>query len=97
MDEQIKAKIKQRRFQMMVHSYIYYELDDNIISDAKWAEWAHELEDLQNNHPEESKDVKEYYKDFIGWDGSSGAFLKFDDRIKKTAKRLLDYRDKKGV
>jgi ribonucleotide reductase beta subunit family protein with ferritin-like domain len=92
MDEQIKAKIKQRRFQMMVHSYIYYELDDNIISDAKWAEWAHELEDLQNKYPEESKAVKEYYKDFKGWDGSSGAFLKFDDRIKKTAQRLLNYR-----
>lgn len=97
MDEQIKAKIKQRRRQMMVHSYIYYELDDNIISDAKWAEWAHELADLQNKYPEESKAVKEYYKMFKDWDGSSGAFLKYDTAIKRTAERLLNYRDKKGV
>ena len=49
----IKEKIRQRRRQMLVHSYIYYELDDNIVSDAQWAKWAKELEQLQKNYPKE--------------------------------------------
>lgn len=88
MDDKIKAKIRQRRRQMLVHSYIYYELDQNIISDQKWAEWAHELADLQKKYPKESKAV-EYFNMFSAWDGSSGAFLRYDDNIKAVARRLL--------
>ena len=50
-DEQIKEKIKQRRTQMLVHSCIYYELNDNIVPDSVWQKWADELRDLQNEHP----------------------------------------------
>lgn len=85
----IKEKIKQRRRQMLVHSYIYYELNQNIVSDHKWAEWAKELAQLQKDYPEESKAVEEY-EQFKDWDGSSGAFLKFGDDIKTVAKILLD-------
>lgn len=88
----IKEKIRQRRRQMLVHSYIYYELNDNIISDAKWAEWAKELEQLQKNYPKESEEV-EYYDDFKDWDGSSGAFLNFGENIKTVAKILLEQKN----
>ena len=84
----IKERIKQRRRQMLVHSYIYYELNDNIVSDSQWAKWAKELQELQQKYPEESKDV-EYYDDFKDWDGSSGAFLNFGENIKTVAKILL--------
>ena len=87
----IEEKIKQRRRQMLVHSYIYYELDQNIVSDTKWAEWAKELEKLQHDYPDESKRV-EFYDMFQDWDGSSGAFLNFGENIKTVAKILLDYR-----
>ena len=52
--EQLKIAelILQRRLQMLVHSYIYYELNDNIISDNTWSKWAVELADLQNKYPE---------------------------------------------
>ena len=74
---------------MLVHSYIYYELNTNIIDDATWSKWAIELRDLQNSHPEESKQVK-YYEDFKDWDGSSGAFLNYNrPNIIITANRLL--------
>lgn len=33
----IAELILQRRLQMLVHSYIYYELNDNIISDSTWS------------------------------------------------------------
>ena len=71
---EIAETIQQRRYQMLIHSCIYYELDDNIISDKKWDEWARELRDLQNKYPDISARVTlyEYFKD---WDASTGAFL----------------------
>jgi len=84
----IEEKIKQRRLQMLVHSYIYYELDKNIIDDATWDKWAMELVKLQKENPLASKNV-EYYEQFKEWDGSSGAFLKFDVQTKQRAERLL--------
>lgn len=91
----IKEKIRQRRRQMLVHSYIYYELDDNIVSDAQWAKWAKELEQLQRDYPKESAEVEEY-EQFKDWDESSGAFLIFNDDIKKVAKILLDNQEVKS-
>ena len=70
----IASKIKQRRLQMLIHSYLYYELNTNIVSDATWMKWAQELAELQNKYPEISE-VVEYSSDFKDWDGSTGAFL----------------------
>lgn len=84
----IEERIRQRRRQMLVHSYIYYELNDSIISDATWSKWAKELAQLQKDYPEESKRVEEY-EQFKDWDGSSGAFLNFGENIKTVAKILL--------
>ena len=73
-DLQIAEKIQQRRYQMLIHSCLYYHLNNNIISDKQWDAWARELRDLQNQYPEISKQVTlyEYFKD---WDASTGAFL----------------------
>lgn len=87
----IREKIRQRRRQMLVHSYIYYELNDNIIPDSKWAEWAKELVQLQQDYPKESEE-EEFYDMFRDWDGSSGAFLNFGENIKTVAKILLNKR-----
>lgn len=56
----IKDLIKRRRLQMLVHSYIYYKLNDNIISNATFDMWAEELIDLQEKYPEISKEVELY-------------------------------------
>ena len=53
----IAEKIQQRRLQMLVHSCIYYEMDQNIITDKKWDEWARELVRLQHDYPDISKQV----------------------------------------
>lgn len=83
----IAERIKQRRRQMLVHSYLYYEMNVNIVSDAKWSQWAMELVQLQKDYPKEASEV-EYAEMFADWDGSSGAFLKFGDDIKSCAERL---------
>lgn len=87
----IEEKIQQRRLQMLVHSYIYYELDDNIIPDSKWSQWAMELVDLQKKYPKESKKVQ-YYDVFKDFDGSSGFDLPYNDtKIIAIAHKLLSY------
>lgn len=88
----VKEKIRQRRRQMLVHSYIYYELNENIVSDAQWTKWAKELEQLQKDYPKESAEVEEY-EQFKDWDGSSGAFLNFGENIKTVAKILLEQKN----
>ena len=81
---------------MLVHSYIYYELNDNIISDSQWSKWAKELQELQQKYPKESAEVEEYNQ-FKDWDGSSGAFLKFGENIKTVAKILLNNRKTSNI
>ena len=70
----IKEQIQRRRLQLLIHSYIYYELNNNIISDTTWDKWAKELVKLQQQYPEESKQVK-YYELFKDFDGNTGYHL----------------------
>ena len=85
----IAEKIQQRRLQMLVHSYIYYRMDDNIVTDHQWSAWAVELAELQNKYPDIEKQIP-LRKGFEDWDGSSGAFLPLDEpRIKTKARKLL--------
>lgn len=88
MKTDIAELIHRRREQMLVHSYIYYKLNDNIIDDFTWSKWAMELQELQKDYPEISKQVADYEL-FKHWDGSTGAFLKFSTRVKNKAKYLL--------
>ena len=72
----------------MIHSIIYYEMDNNIISDAEWSKRAMELVELQREHPSVSTVFDEAFKDF---DGSTGFHLRryADDRARGKAKYLL--------
>ena len=91
----IAEKIQQRRLQMLVHSYIYYRMDDNIVTDHKWSAWATELADLQNKYPDIEKQVP-FRKGFEDWDGSSGAFLPLNEPwIKTKARKLLGLPEEK--
>ena len=90
-DKQLKIaeKIQQRRLQLLIHSCIYYELDQNFITDKKWDEWARELVKLQKDNPEISEKVI-WYDAFKDWDASTGAFLPLKDKwIINKAKNLL--------
>lgn len=93
MNNKAYTKIQQRRLQLLVHSYIYYVLNDNIVSDSTWNSWSNELVLLQKKYPKTSKKVP-YYKQFKDWDGSTGAFLTYDSKIANTAQYLLSIRYK---
>ena len=92
--EEIAALIDRRRRQIIVHSVIYYKMDDNIISDSQWSEWAKELDELQRQYPEIAMTCV-FAKDFRDFDPSTGYNLPLDDpwAINK-AHHLLNYRDK---
>ena len=64
--------INRLRRQMVVHSYIYYRLDQILISDDEWQERAERLAKLQEEHG-----TKHGYLDkvFEFWDGTTGMHL----------------------
>lgn len=88
-DNPIAALIQRKRYQMLVHSLLYYELDINLISDHQWQDWAQELVQLQQEHSDIASKVifADAFKDF---DGSTGFNLPYtDEQIVKIAGRLL--------
>lgn len=83
--------IKRRRLQLLVHSAIYYQFNDNLISDQQWSKWAQELVDLQKEYPDVAS-ATIYSKEFSDFDPSTGYNLPFGNpNIQKTAMQLLQY------
>ena len=88
-DDPIAAKIQQRRYQILVHSLLYYELDINLVSDNQWATWGKELAQLQASYPDVASRVI-FAESFKGFDASTGYHLPFrDQQIISIAYRLL--------
>jgi hypothetical protein len=81
----LSEKIRQRRTQMLIHSYLYYVLDENVVDDGKWQQWADELVELQK----QNKDIGFYDEVFADWSGATGTHLPFDPWVVKRAKSLI--------
>ena len=87
--DSVAALIQRRRYQILVHSLLYYELDINLVSDAQWAKWAQELVELQTSNPDISSKVI-FAQAFKHFDGSTGFHLPFKDaQVVTIAYRLL--------
>ena len=81
--------ILRRRLQMLVHSYLYYEMNTNLISDKQFDTWGRELVKLQQDYPRIAK-IVDYADDFSDWDASTGAFLPLhNEEVIRMATRLL--------
>ena len=72
--EQALELIKRRRFQLALHSTIYYVYDTNIIGDNVYDRFSKELVELQKRFPLQSKEAP-LYEAFKDWDGSTGFHL----------------------
>lgn len=95
-DPSIRAKMEQRRRQILVHSIIYYVMNDNIISDATWSKWAAELEALQRKYPDIAR-TSVYADAFSQFNGSTGCNLPLDDEWgNNKARQLLAMRDRRN-
>ena len=88
-DLEIAEQIQQRRFQILIHSCIYYQFNSNIISDKQFDSWAKELAQLQLDYPEIAKQVL-YAEEFEGFDGTTGFDLPLENEwVMKKAQKLL--------
>ena len=65
---------RKRRF-VLVHSILYYRLNETVISDAKFDEVAHELAAYQQTSPEFCMTVDFYPEEFKDFNGETGYHL----------------------
>lgn len=86
----VEERIKMLRRSLSIHSYIYYVLNDNIISDHQWQANADELVVLQAQYP--TLQLSCYDEAFVGWDASTGYHLPKDDFVIRKATLLLEMR-----
>ena len=93
--DRIAELITRRRRQILVHSVIYYEMNDNLIPDSQWVSWANELYELQKQYPELAR-TGPYAKAFENFDPSTGYNLPLNDpwAVNK-ARQLLAWKDRK--
>ena len=85
----VAEKIQQRRYQLLIHSCIYYHLNASIVTDQKWTAWAKELCNLQSSYPQISEQV-DLYEYFADWDASTGMQLPITlDWVVGTAEKIL--------
>lgn len=97
-DLRIAELINRRRLQILVHSCIYYEMNQNIVSDAQWAEWGQELCKLQEEYPEIAKQVPRA-DEFEAFDPSTGYNLNFraSDIVHTATVLLNNYCSARGL
>lgn len=74
----IAELLNRRRRQILVHSVIYYKMNENLISDSTWSKWATELEELQAKYSNIAAKVP-YAEEFREFDHSTGMNLPLDD------------------
>lgn len=92
MNDDIISLINRRRHQILVHSAIYYEYNVNLILDHIFDSWCEELVQLTKDYSLEASLAK-LSKEFKDFDGSTGAFLPYDDyRTLAKAESLLNNR-----
>lgn len=93
----IEEKIRQRRSQMLIHSCLYYELDESIVDDHTWQRWADELAQLQKENPDKCK-IGFFDREFSDWDGSSGYHLPLrNEWVVAKSKQILKYHQNNSV
>lgn len=66
----VQEEIKRLRLNVILHSCIYYEMNENIWDDITFDLKCKHLVDLLAKHPKVYSDRFDKY--FEGWDGSSG-------------------------
>lgn len=89
--------MNRRERQILVHSFLYYQLNENIISDYTFDRWSKELAQAIKEHPDTFKQSV-YAEEFKDFDGSSGYDLPFHlPEIQNIGYRLLKLNAKRTI
>lgn len=90
-DKNIYKKIQNQRLNILIHSYIYYELNDNRISDHEFDRRCQILVRLQEMYPVEASYAR-WSDEFYNWKGESGYGLPYKD-VSSLAISLMNAKD----
>lgn len=89
LDREVLELINRRQRQILVHSNLYYRQNVNLITDAQYDRWSHQLYDLIQEHPKEFR-KSAWYEAFRTFDGNTGMGLPYTDPwVEGTAQHLL--------
>ena len=89
LDREVLELINRRQRQILVHSNLYYRQNVNLITDAQYDRWSHQLYDLIQAHPKEFR-KSVWYEAFRTFDGNTGMGLPYTDPwVEGTAQHLL--------
>lgn len=91
----IVEKIQLLQRSILVNSFAYYELNENILSDFQYDANAQQLAELKKEYPEEFKRSRyyEYFHDYCSEEDNAHYTSGFDllDRVRKSDKQLYRY------
>lgn len=90
----MQDKINHLQRLIVLHSYIYYELDQNVISDHEYNELGRKLVGYKKEYPELWKSSM-YYEQFGDeYDGSTGydIYQKLNNEQKRIIQYISEYR-----
>lgn len=95
-NESVRELIQRRRLQLLIHSCIYYEYNESLVTDEQWKNWAVELETLQKEYKAESE-LAPWADAFREFDHSTGFNLPTTDPwVMGTARWILRISDIKS-
>lgn len=89
-DLEIRSLISRRQRQLLVHSYLYYVLDESIVSDTDYDRWCEELVTLQTQHRDLAQKTP-YWNICQSFDASGSGYWiqRYPPEIVTTAVHLL--------
>ena len=84
-----RTRISMLQRWLIVHSILYYELDNSVVSDKMFDSNAKQLVAMQYDYPEDAQESQYYYV-FYDFDGSTGfdLFDRLTDEDKEYLKKI---------
>lgn len=94
MNQSALEMINRRQRQVLVHSFLYYQLNESIIEDWIFDRWSKDIVELRERYPDEF-DKSVYADAYAEFDGSSGFDLPFAlPEVQSQGYKMLDYHRK---
>ena len=81
--------LRQRARQFLVHSFLYYRLNESVIGDEAFDRVAGELRQLRQKHPQAELPFAELLEPALGPEGSGFQIRRYPPEVVTTAFKLL--------
>lgn len=92
------SKVSYLQRMILIHSYLYYELDNPVITDVEFDGISKQLCSMYNELTEKEKTDTEYYNAFYDFDGSTGfhLFSRLDEHQKEIIEIIASHAPQKN-